>query len=347
MHINRWFWHLLFWLLIMVIGTATIYPYHFDIRLAIIDRAIFLPVWLIATYVNWWVLIPRYFAKKQWRQYFSILFSLILVLTIIQRYLCLYYFYPAYFWETEFDPDPQQAFLIGKMIQFGAFIALPVFCSIGIRMLLDWYEESYKAKQIIAAQKAAELNYLKAQINPHFLFNTLNSLYGLSLEGSKKVPQLILKLSDLLSYSLYESNVERISLTKEIALIHDFIELEKERYGDRMEVKLNVSPDLEESIEIAPLLLIPLVENAFKHGVKEATQTIPIDIQLEKQGNELIFEVKNKVPVQSELDQSSQNGLGLKNLGRRLDLLYPQKHNLSTQLKEDVFCAQLKLKLDD
>jgi len=115
---------------------------------------------------------------------------------------------------------------------------------------MGWYKESYQAKQIIAQQQAAELKYLKAQINPHFLFNTLNSLYGLSLEESKKVPDLILKLSDILSYSLYESSVEKVNLYKEIRLIEDFIALEKERYGDRMKVAF-VKEDGLETLEIA------------------------------------------------------------------------------------------------
>ena len=158
----------------------------------------------------------------------------------------------------------------------------------------------------------------------------------------------ISELSNLMRYMLYDCKADRVSLEKELTFLRSIIEIHGLKISDEDEIVLafDVRGNYEGK-KIAPLILVPFVENAFKHGVKEATQTIPIDIQLEKQGNELIFEVKNKVPVQSELDQSSQNGLGLKNLGRRLDLLYPQKHNLRIQLKEDVFCAQLKLKLDD
>lgn len=338
--------HLVFWLAIMALGTATIYPYYLDMKIAILDRAIFLPVWWIATYLNWWVLMPRFLPTKRIKLYALLLVVMILILTIVQRYICLFWFYPTVLWENPPDPAELNPFIPGKFIQFAAFIALPVLCSIGIRLLMGWYKESYLAKQIIAQQQTAELKYLKAQINPHFLFNTLNSLYGLSLEESKKVPGLILKLSDILSYSLYESSVEKVSLSKELRLIEDFIALEKERFGDRMQVVFKKAKDLDGALEIAPLLLIPLVENAFKHSVKEATEAVPISICLKLEEHHLIFEIKNKA-VDEPIIHSDRQGLGLKNLERRLDLLYPQQHTLTTNQEGDYFCATLKLQLDE
>lgn len=341
------FGHLLFWVVILALGTATIYPYYLDMKIAFIDRAIFLPVWWMATYLNWWIFMPRFLDKGKLGLYTLLLILLILLLTVVQRYLCLFWFYPAYLWDDPSAAEQFRPFLPGKFIQFAAFIALPVLCSIGIRLLMRWYRESYQARQIIAQQQAAELNYLKAQINPHFLFNTLNTLYGLSLEASKKVPDLILKLSDILSYSLYESAVEKVDLHKELKLIKDFIALEEERYGDRMQVIFKVADDLALSISIAPLLLIPLVENAFKHGVKEATDPLPITIYLGQEGQYLVFEVKNQAPNEVPMISTPQQGLGLKNLQRRLDLLYPQRHTLSTTWEGELFCARLKLQLDE
>lgn len=338
--------HLLFWFLIMGLGIATIYPYYQDLGIAIIDRAIFLPVWWIGTYLNWWVLMPKWLAKGQLRTYIGLLALLILLLTIIQRYLCLYWFYPNYLWENPPNPADLHPFLPAKFIQFGAFIALPILSAIGVRLLMNWYQESYQAKQIIAQQQAAELTYLKAQINPHFLFNTLNNLYGLSLEESKKVPGLILKLSDILSYSLYESSADRISLYKEVKLIEDFITLEQERYGNRMNVEFIKAEELDETIEIAPLLLIPLVENAFKHGVKEATEAIPIRIYLGQSEQSLVFEVNNQVPDSPPVVRLAKQGLGLKNLERRLELLYPRQHSLTAERRGDLFFAKLKLEYD-
>lgn len=331
----------------MALGIATIYPYYQDLTIAIMDRAVFLPVWWIGTYLNWWLLMPKLLNRKHWLKYLSLLLLLIFLLTVIQRYICLFWFYPNYLWQNPPNPADLQPFLLPKFIQFAAFISLPILSSIGIRYLLDWYEESYRAKQILAQQQAAELQYLKAQINPHFLFNTLNNLYGLSLEASQKVPGMILKLSDILSYSLYESAADHVSLEKEIQLIKDFIALEEERYGDRMQVEFDIDEEVNEQLDIAPLLLIPLVENAFKHGVKEATEKIPIHIRLWQVGDELSFEVKNQVSEALDSPPNKKQGLGLKNLKRRLDLLYPGRHHLATSRQNDHFHAQLKIQIDE
>lgn len=333
--------HIIFWLSIMLLGTATIYPYYLNFRISIIDRAVFLPAWWIVTYLNWWFLMPRFLDKGKMTRYLAILLTIILVVTVIQRYLSLYVYYPMYLWEDG-NPAEVNPFIPGKFIQFAAFLALPVICSIIIHLLMKWYKESYQAKQIIAQQQSAELSYLKAQINPHFLFNTLNNLYGLSLEQSSKVPNMILQLSDILSYSLYESSVEKIGLYKELKLIKDFIALEKERYEGRMQVEIGMDEAIDHTIEIAPLLLIPFVENAFKHGVKEATETIPVTICLSKENEYLVFRVKNKVSDETIVKNKAQ-GLGLKNLKRRLNLLYPDSHQLETKLNDEYFFATLKL----
>lgn len=343
---NQMLPHVLFWLFIMLVGIATIYPYYQDIEIAVMDRAVFLPVWWIGTYLNWGVLMPKLLNKQQWPWYLLLLLTLLFLLTVVQRYICLFWFYPNYLWENTPNPAELRPFLLPKFIQFGAFISLPIICSIGIRFLLDWYQESYKAKQILAQQQAAELQYLKAQINPHFLFNTLNNLYGLSLEESKKVPGMILKLSDILSYSLYESAVDRVSLDKEIQLIRDFMALEMERYGDRMDIDFRLDEEVDEQMEVAPLLLIPLVENAFKHGVKEATEAIPIRIHLSQTKSTLIFTVQNQISEAFTPHPNKKQGLGLKNLKRRLDLVYPNQHQLETYREGDQFMAKLKIQID-
>jgi len=340
---NSIYGHLVFWIIILVLGTATVYPYYQDLRLAFINRAFFLPVWLVATYINWYILMPRLLSTGKVIRYAVFLLLLLFLLTVIQRFVAIEWFFPAFFNNDKPVAFLPEIFRLGRFIQFAAFIALPVFLSIGMRFLIKWYRESYQARQILAQQQTAELNYLKAQINPHFLFNTLNNLYGLSLEESKKVPEMILKLSDVLSYSLYESSAEKIPLYKELKMIKDFIDLEKERYEDRMKVTIKEATGLNESIEIAPLLLIPLVENAFKHGVKEATDIIPIVIDISQKENWLSFEVRNKMSNELPEKGNKNKGLGLKNLQRRLNLLYPNKHTFETDIEGDLFYAKLKV----
>ncbi len=341
MRLNTLFGHIFFWLAILIIGTATVYPYFGDINKAFINRAIFLPVWFIAAYANWWILMPRFFDKEKLKIYIGLFLGMIFILTIVQRYIFSAFFHYLYGWHQ------LEIFQLSGFIQFAAFIALPALCSTGIHLLRRWYQENYTARQIIAQQKTAELDYLKAQINPHFLFNTLNTLYGLSLEGSKKVPDLILKLSDILSYSLYESNVEKVKLSKEVQLIEYFIALERERYEGRMKVDFDKSAGLDPSIEITPLLLIPLVENAFKHGVKESTETVPIHIQLRQEEETLIFKVKNKISWIRTAEKRGKSGLGLSNLRRRLDLVYPQKYTLVNKQIDEYYYAELKILLNE
>ncbi|MFK8105406.1 MAG: sensor histidine kinase [Saprospiraceae bacterium] len=334
------YWHLLFWLFILLFSTANVYPYFASLPNALSNRALFLPIWLMSSYFNWWVLMPNLLTRGKTIRYLISLLFLLLGATFLQRYLCLYHYYPSFWYEQVGIFDWR------LLVQFAAILSLPIICSILSFFMLKWYREQQQAKQLIMQQKSAELDYLKAQVNPHFLFNTLNTLFGLAMEQSPKVPDLILKTSELLSYSLYQSSNERIALRDEIKLIENFIVLEKERFANRVEVDFKKSSSLDETIEIAPLLFIALVENAFKHGVKDAIETVPISIQLQQQENTLEFEVKNKFSPSEEKLKTPQ-GVGLKNLVRRLNLLYPNRHQFSAQAQGDYFVAHLKLSIDE
>jgi LytS/YehU family sensor histidine kinase len=272
--------------------------------------------------------------------------ALIFILTVIQRYACLYLYYPLYIWTDGNEPIIKNPFLIGKFLQFFAFIALPILFSIIIHLLLKWYNESYIAKQVIAQQRSAELDYLKAQINPHFLFNTLNNLYGLSLESNKRVPDLILKLSDVLSYSLYESSKNSVNLENEISLIKNFVDLEKERYDGRIKIHWAINVDKNRQAEIAPLLLIPFVENAFKHGAMNTTHQTEIIIKLLLKNNILTFEVINDINYNDNPIEESKSGLGLENLKRRLELVYSNSFTLNSKVEDSKYYAFMKIDLN-
>lgn len=338
-------YHILFWIGLIILGVAALSPYYMNLFKATMHRLVFLPVWLIATYGNLYVLLPKLWDKGKKIAYGFALSITILLLTILQRILCIEYFYPKFFWMRAPNADELNPFWIGPFVQFAAFIALPIILSIGLRAAWNWYQESYKAKQIIAEQQAAELSYLKAQVNPHFLFNTLNNLYGLSLESSKKVPSMILKLSDLLSYSLYESKVDSVSIEKELELIKDFIALEKIRYEDRVKVDLKINNEVDLNQRLAPLLMLPLVENAFKHGVKNTESLEPIVITLNKSKDQFCFEVENHFQTNPK-QENSKGGIGLTNLRRRLDLHYPDKHHLTINKDQNKFNVNLKIDLN-
>ena len=211
---------------------------------------------------------------------------------------------------------------------------------------MDWYTQRSRTRQLEIEKREAELKYLKAQINPHFLFNTLNNLYGLSIERSAKVPGLLLNLSDFLSYSLYESSASKISIRKEIQLLQNFVTLETDRYeADRVVVQWELDETLFNE-EIGSLLFFPLVENAFKHGVKEEIRNAQILIKLERlEVDTLLFEVTNTIGSNPTKEPSS--GLGLVNLRRRLELLYPNRFQLNNEFVNHQYIASLKLIFND
>lgn len=185
--------------------------------------------------------------------------------------------------------------------------------------------------------KEQELNYLKMQIHPHFLFNTLNTMYGFALKKADETPKMILKLSNLLDYLLYHVDKRFVSLEDEINHIEDYISLEQMRFNDTLNVKL--SKDIKsEHPEIAPMLLIPFVENSFKHGVIK-NGVLDIQINLKANSEAIIFEVKNIYTK----DARTSDGIGLENIKKRLDLLYPKQHHLQIHQNEHYFLVSLRL----
>ena len=185
--------------------------------------------------------------------------------------------------------------------------------------------------------KEQELKYLKMQIHPHFLFNTLNTMYGLALKKAEQAPDMILKLSNLLDYILYQTEKPKVSLTEEVEHIKDYIALEKMRFNDTLNVKMDVKLE-SENTTTAPMLLLPFIENSFKHGsIKNGVLNIYIEIKTVSEV--LHFQIKNT----NSGHASTQDGIGLANIKKRLELLYPNKHKLSIENNEDHFEVYLQL----
>jgi LytS/YehU family sensor histidine kinase len=187
----------------------------------------------------------------------------------------------------------------------------------------------------------SELQLLKAQVHPHFLFNTLNNIYSFSLENSPKTPGLILKLSSLLSYMLYDCKAEEVLLEKEIEVMKNYIDLEKERYGNKIDISLNIEGDIKDKF-IAPLLLLPFLENAFKHGTSEQVEKswLSIDINVEQ------FTFRCKIAnSKNEIVPVSTTGIGIQNVKQRLRFLYPHKHELKLADEGVFFVVSLVLEL--
>lgn len=199
-----------------------------------------------------------------------------------------------------------------------------------------------KREKLLQKEKLeTELNFLKAQINPHFLFNTLNSIYALSLKKSEQTAGVVVQLSKLLRFVLYEAQVRKIRIDREIQFLNDYIALEKIRYDHRLRVDFDSQTD-DPAAQIVPLLLVPFVENAFKHGASETTSEAFIDIRLVLKNGRLLFSVENSFEYETDVHHE---GIGLRNLRRQLELLYPD-FELQTKISGNHFKASLTLDLN-
>jgi two-component system, LytTR family, sensor kinase len=224
----------------------------------------------------------------------------------------------------------QRATINGAVVIFGFMV----------KLFIDFLETEESKKQLLIEKNGIELAYLKSQINPHFLFNTLNNLYGLSLSEPDRTPDAIIKLSDMMRYMLYESNAEHVPLQQEIAYLKSYVELQKLRYDGTTYIHFDIK-GIENEQQIAPLLLISFVENAFKHGEVFDPQH-PLSMTLSFDEKNVVFEVKNKI---HHKNKDEVGGFGVKNVERRLELLYPNKHKLLIEQHKDIFVSHLEIQL--
>jgi LytS/YehU family sensor histidine kinase len=208
---------------------------------------------------------------------------------------------------------------------------ISVIClGLAIRFIWKWYNR----KQFTMH---AQLNFLKAQIHPHFLFNTLNNLYALTLDQSPKSSQAVLGLSEILRYMLYECNANQVLLKRDIEILKSYISLEKLRYDRNLDLNIDITGEINDH-KIAPLLIMPLVENAFKHGASEMMEGAWISIVLEIDGQHLKVKVFNNCPAQQPENRAVHfNKIGMSNLRNKLELLYPGSHNLSIYREEGIY----------
>ncbi len=208
--------------------------------------------------------------------------------------------------------------------------------------LFDYVVKEEKLKQEVQQERLqSELSFLRSQISPHFIFNILNSIVYLIRSKSDLAEPVTIKLSELMRYMLYESENAEIPLDKELTYLKNYVELQKVRFDEDVEINLNTEGVATSQI-IEPMLMIPFVENAFKHGVGMVLNPI-IDISLKISEKELFFTVKNKIAPESADNKDVSSGIGLKNVKRRLELLYPDAHHLEIQNTEGWFIVNLNL----
>lgn len=289
----------------------------------------------IIVYLNYFYLLPRFMVRKNFLVYlleFSAPFALMTILRVyIQRSMIVGH--DRYFHSPLF---------VVHIVAITLFIA--IFIGL-LRFAEDWFEFEATKKEVENEKLTAELNFLKAQINPHFLFNTLNNLYYLAYTKSANTTEVIAKLSDVMRYMLYDATHSLVPLTKEIDYMHNYIALERLRLNDQIPVNFNIEGDVERSY-IAPLILLTFLENAFKHGVVTNDPNSWVNITIRVRENNCIYVVENSKLSKASAEQHEKSGIGLLNVRRRLELSYPEKYTLEIEDQADRYSVTLKLQLN-
>lgn len=337
--LGQFFLHAFFWY-----GVLLFYTYFFGVESTdlsyVRDFSFFLmPITIATTYVFIYKIIPDYLITKR---YF--IFGLYSLYTfIISAYLIMISVFFGLVYLSNFEY--QNMAPISKSLLFVAIAVYLVVIIVSafklLKLNLKHTEETKKLEtKILETQlklKEQELNYLKMQIHPHFLFNTLNTMYGFALKKADETPEMILKLSNLLDYLLYQVDKPYVSLREEINHIQDYIELEKMRFNDTLLVNFKTD-QIKEDLQIAPMLLLPFIENSFKHGsIREGRLIIYID--LITVAKKIVFKIRNTFLN----DDASKKGIGLENIKKRLDLLYKDRYSLVIEKETDYFKVNLEL----
>jgi len=291
---------------------------------------------LFIAYFNYFITWPRFLKTKNiWRYLLEFLvpFAIVIATRVyLQRYIV-----------ERFHRGHTDFFYSDFFIVQLTAVTLLIVLFVGLlRFAVDWFEFEAKKKAIENEKLTAELNFLKAQINPHFLFNTLNNLYYLAYTKSENTTEVIAKLSQMMRYMIYESNHEKVLLSKEIEYMQSYISLERLRLNNQIPIHFNIEGN-PENIWIAPLIFVTFLENAFKHGVNNSDPKAWVNLSIHITGKECIYTVENSKPAMPQGNEKS--GIGLQNVQRRLELSYPGQYALDVTENAEQYRIQLKLTL--
>lgn len=319
--------HILFWLIILIYHISSAWPHEAN-KLFLAERMISKTITqIILSYVILYMLIPLIREKKRRLQFAVFGMLAVYGAYVLHTAIRCFYLLPKYPEVYSYRPPLVFFERITNVYAFIGNITDLTFAAI-ILIVIDYYR---KQKEIVSLQeqkRTTELNLLKHQLNPHFLFNTLNNLYTLALKKSDKTPEVIEKLSEILDYILYRCEARYVPLRSEIKLIENYIALEKIRYGKRVDV--NFDCKITEEAKIAPLLLLTLLENAFKHGVSQEINSAFINIKIEANKSNITVNIENSKPENNQKITAKQRStIGLTNIQKQLQLLYPKEHVLS------------------
>lgn len=326
---RKWIYHSILWLgflLLLVFGVES----NQSIIQRLLNETINLFFYGFIVYFNLYNLIPNYFLKKKTLTYFSLVLVVSFLLTPIKVFTLSLWFYN--------QPEIQEQLLENFYLYF-VLLFIVGLGSTGARIIKDFFKNQRERQILLQQNMQTELQFLKNQINPHFLFNTLNNLYSLTLKKSDLAPDIVLKLSDMMRYMLYECNEKLVNLEKEVNYLENYLILEKLRFKSIEKIEFEVIGQTAH-INIPPLLIIPFFENAFKHGA--SNPYISSQLWMEEDGL-LRFHITNK---KSDSNENQRGGIGLVNVKRRLELMFPNQYQLEIINGKEFFIVNLKIMLN-
>lgn len=328
--------HIIFWIVVLIYYTFFFGHQQGFYMITFKFVILLMPVTIGTTYFFNYYLIPHYLLKNKIKRF--ILFSAYTL--IFSFWITSLIFLPTI---TLIGPGPDT---FDKSLIDLYFVIVGLYSvsllAILIKLLKFWYEQQNSAIQLLKEKTEAELAMLKGQINPHFLFNTLNNIYSLALKKSDLTADAIVKLSEMLDYLLYECNAEMVDVKKEIKLIQNYIYLQKIRYGERLDIQFNAEDTSDQ--KIPPMIIMPFIENSFKHGAGNQSNKVWIKINLRGEGKNLEFQIQNSKSLQKKPDKKPvPGGIGLENVKKRLRLLYQNDYSLDIDDLSDTFNVKLSI----
>ncbi|MEP7269637.1 MAG: histidine kinase [Saprospiraceae bacterium] len=310
----------------------------YSLGLSVLSNGSRLGLYALLIYFNLNYLIPKYLTNNKLASYFTGLVILALVATPLGT--MVQYILLSQYPQLQLHIQAQQGplFLVSMMFL--------IFSTSG-KIIVDWVKQQQAMKDLETQNMQSELKFLKTQINPHFLFNTLNSLYALTLKKSEQAPEIVVKLSEMMRYMLYECNERRVPLEKEVKYIQNYLDLEALRQSNLVDIDFKVNGKITNQ-KIAPLVFITFLENAFKHGVNHQLSDAYVYVTMDVFRDKLEFYIENSKnsTLQSVLPKQ-HGGIGLINVRRRLELIYPQSHSIDIEDQPQAYTVHLSLNLDN
>lgn len=330
--------HVIYWISFVLIGSYIFsyqqnFPYHFYL----LNLVVHLPVLILYTYFVVYVLVPNFLLRGRYFSFFGSLALSSALASLLKLYISKNFYYALF---IPAALHPKDWYTVDGLLINLLWIMGPVVLFAMFKYYKNWIRSQDISNEAERKRLATELQVLKGQLNPHFLFNTLNNLYSLALGKSSKTAVVIAKMSEMFHYILYECNATEVPISKEIKLIENYIELEQIRYSDRLSVKFEKDVDNINHL-IPPMLLYSYVENCFKHGSSPDPDMPWIKITIRVKNRSLTFEAQNSIPPGKKV--VNPEGVGLLNSKRRLELIYPNNHRLTVREENDEFYVRLDI----